>query len=155
MSLTYTIKTTYIIFKPRTELERSLATEVFMKKIVLIAVMFSTVLLPAREINPLNPHFDHKICLNNRLANRSAGQTRFNKIEALEALASMNRLDVERQSKLQHLHPAYRVYYNKLSLSVRSNGHELFSNELDKQLDLSGSCEDVDSILIEITRNLK
>lgn len=125
-----------------------------MKKIILITIMFSTAVLPAREINPQNPQFDHRICLNNRLNNSSAGQTRLNKAEALAALANMKSFDAERQAKLQHLHPAYRAYYSKLSSSVRSDGHELFSFELDRQLDLSGSCEDVDSILIDITKNL-
>lgn len=127
-----------------------------MKKILLITIIFSAALLPAREINPQSPHFDHTICLNNRLNMPSAGQIRLNKAEALAALANIKNLDVEKQqSRLQHLHPAYRAYYNKLSSSIRSDGRELFSYELDRQLDLSGSCEDVDTILVDITRNLK
>lgn len=121
-----------------------------MKKVILFALLFSTTLLSAREINPINPDFDHRICLNNRSVNPSAGQTRENKREALESLVKMMSANVEVQSMFKQLHPAYQAYYRKLSASLRSDGRELSSYELDRILDLSGSCDSVDSVLIDI-----
>ncbi len=112
-------------------------------------------LLSAREMNPVNPDFNHSICLTNRSVNPGAAQTRINKREALEALVKMNMFDIEHQSMFRDLHPAYQAYYKKLRSAVRSDGHELSSFELDRQLDLSGSCDGVDSVLLDIIKNLK
>ena len=126
-----------------------------MKKIVLLTIIIFSTYLSAREVNPINPDFDHNICLNNRSVNPSAGQSRSNKREALETLVAMKSFDIEKQSIYNQMHPSYRAYYNKLSSSVRSDGRELSSYELDRQLDLSGSCDGVDSVLLDIIRNLK
>lgn len=126
-----------------------------MKKIILITLLFSATILPAREVNPINPDFNHDICLNNRSVNPAAGQTGANKREALESLAKMKSFNVEQQAMYNQLHPAYRAYYNKLSSSLRSDGRKLSSFELDRQLDLSGDCDGVNSVLLDIINNLK
>lgn len=126
-----------------------------MKTILFVTIALAAGLLSAREMNPSNPDFDHSLCLKNHAANPSAGQTRLFKKAALETLVNMKTLDAERQSIYSQMHPAYKTYYGKLSASVRSNGRELYSRELDRQLDLSGNCEDVDSVLLDIIKNLK
>lgn len=100
--------------------------------------------LQAREINPAAPDFNHKGCR----------QILGGKTIALEKLVALNSQGLENQINFQQLGAVEKVYFYKLGRTVRSTGKELYSFELDKQLDLTGDCETADALIGHIIRTL-
>lgn len=124
-----------------------------MKNILAISIVLFSSFAFAYPINPMDPYFNHEVCLSSRLNPKNIN-IRYLKQEALEALVMMNAplLDEDSASRLTRSHQAY---YNRLKASIRSNGQNLYSFELDKILNLSASCENAEAVLIDIIRTLK
>lgn len=100
--------------------------------------------LQAREINPAAPDFNHKSC-----RYILGGKT-----IALEKLVALKSRGIENQINFQQLTAIEKTYFYKLSGTVRSTGKELYSFELDKQLDLTGDCDTADALIGHIIRTL-
>lgn len=136
-----------------------------MIKITMLTLTLFSTFLSASEINfdaqiePLNPGFNHTICLNTRLRDSSIGHTKYLKAEALQTLAKLtaqlNTSNTQADPVFSRLHPADQVFYGNLIKSLKNNGRELYSFELDKQLNSAGTCENVDAVLVGIIENLK
>lgn len=125
-----------------------------MNKHIFIALLLVGSFLSAREINPLYPDFNHYSCFN-RSINPSANHFRSLIQEALGSLVKMQSADIESQAYFSSLHPANKAYYLKLMRSVRSDGRILSSHELEKEMNLSGTCDSATDVLLDIIRNLK
>ena len=123
-------------------------------KILVLFILMSSSLVSAQEIKTKASKFSHFSCLRNKTPKLSGDKIRLHKLKALETLQKMNVFNPEKRLVFHQLPLAYQNLYNKLSTSVRVNGSNIFSNELDRQLDLAGSCESVNSLLLEIRRIL-
>jgi|GEM_PF-4388609 len=132
-----------------------------MKKMILLTLtMLFSVALLAKEINPENlenPDFNHYICLSPR-DNNKLGSLLGLKTQALVALYEIHNAGVGSPAtfpaRFARLHPAAQIYYKKLSSSLSSNGQEHYSSKLDEQLNLAGSCESTEALLLNIVRDL-
>lgn len=98
----------------------------------------------AREINPAAPDFNHQSCTKSRAL----------KAEALNSLVKITSMDAESMARFSQLDRLYKAYLFKLNRSVRSDGKQLYSTDLDQQLNLAGDCEGVDSLLLGIINSI-
>lgn len=114
------------------------------------SIIFSTLILLgtttwARPLNPTNPDFNHEAC-----------SLKYLKAETLKAVVQLRSAQLEpERDPLANQSSAHKAYYLKLLKSVRSNGSDLYSSQLDQDLNFSGSCENAADLLNDILRTLK
>lgn len=115
------------------------------KSMIFAALILIGINTLARPLNPINPDFNHDNC-----------NLKYLKSDALTAISQLRSARPEpEENPIAALSPAHKAYYLKLLKSVRSNGFELYSSQLDQDLNFSGSCENATDILNDIINTLK